>query len=65
MTKTAREPWALVDRPDLAPLCPHCEGELHEVYRKGTGVPIGQGKTLIYFCPSCHKVLGFAQGRMF
>ena len=45
-------------------MCPHCSRELHEVHRKGTGVAIGQGRTTIYFCPNCRKVLGFAQGRM-
>ena len=64
MTKTAEAPFALVDRMDINPLCPHCEVPLNEVYRKGTGFPLGQGRTLIYFCPSCRKVLGFAQGRV-
>jgi uncharacterized protein with PIN domain len=64
MAKTAERPFALVDRMDLVPICPHCEAELAEVYRKGVGLPLGQGRTLIYFCPSCHKALGFAQGRM-
>jgi uncharacterized protein with PIN domain len=63
MTKIAEAPWTLVDRPDLTPRCPHCEAELTEVYRRGTGFPIGQGRTLVYFCPHCTKVLGFAQGR--
>ena len=61
---SARAPWALIDREDLAPICPHCEHELTEVYRRGTGFPVGQGRTLVYFCPSCRKVLGFAQGRV-
>ncbi|MBT8240803.1 MAG: hypothetical protein HKN80_05045 [Acidimicrobiia bacterium] len=65
MTKTMEVPFALVDRNDIAPRCPHCSAELHEVYRKGRGIPLGQGRTLIYFCPHCHKVLGFAQGRVF
>lgn len=64
MTKTVETSFALVDRSDLAPICPHCEAEIAEVYRKGTGFPLGQGRTLIYFCPGCHKVLGFAQGRV-
>ena len=63
--KTETAPWTLVDRPDLVPLCPHCDRELDEVYRRGSGVPIGQGRTLVYFCGTCRKVLGFAQGRMF
>jgi len=65
VTKTPQASWALVDRPDLVPLCPHCDAELHEVCRKGSGVPLGQGRTLIYFCSHCRNVLGFAQGRMF
>ena len=65
MAKMTEAPWALVDRPDIAPLCPHCEGQLTEVYRRGTGFPLAQGRTLIYFCPHCSKVLGFAQGRVF
>ena len=62
-TKTAVPPWALIDRPDLAPLCPYCDEELREVYRKGSGFPLAQGRTLAYFCPHCLRVLGFAQGR--
>jgi phage terminase large subunit GpA-like protein len=65
MTKTAQKPFALVDRMDLSLLCPHCDEEIAEVYRKGTGFPLAQGRTLVYFCPHCLKVLGFAQGRVF
>jgi uncharacterized protein with PIN domain len=65
MPKTAQAPWTLVDRPDLTPRCPHCEEPLSEVYRRGAGFPLGQGRTLVYFCPHCSKTLGFAQGRMF
>jgi ribosomal protein L13E len=65
MPKTAQMPWALVDRTDLVPLCPYCEEPLNEVYRRGRGFPLGEGRTLVYFCPQCLKVLGFAQGRVF
>lgn len=61
---TERMPFALVDREDLTPLCPHCGGELHEIYRKATGIALGQGRTTVYFCSSCHNILGFSQGRM-
>ena len=61
---TDRAPWTLVDREDLAPVCPHCEQALEMVFRRGIGFPLGQGRTLVYFCPHCHKVLGFAQGRV-
>ena len=57
--------FAFVDRPDLDPRCPHCEEPITTVFRKGKGFPLGQGRTLMYFCPSCLKVIGFAQGRVF
>lgn len=61
---TEQAPWALIDRVDLSPICPHCDTELTEVYRRGFGFPLGQGRTLAFFCPHCRKILGFAQGRM-
>lgn len=64
MPKSSEAAWALVDRTDLVPICPHCDHDLHEVYRRGTGFPLGQGRTLVYFCPSCRRVLGMAQGRV-
>jgi hypothetical protein len=62
---TTQHPWALIDRTDLAPICPHCDAALTEVYRRGTGFPLGEGRTLVYFCPHCRRILGFAQGRVF
>lgn len=65
MAKTSTEaPFSLVDREDLVPLCPHCGAGIHEVYRKGTGLALGQGRTSVYFCSHCRKVLGFSTGRM-
>jgi uncharacterized protein with PIN domain len=58
------KPLAIVKREDLAPLCPHCENELHEVYAKSKGVPLIQGTNVLYFCPHCRKVLGIGHGRM-
>lgn len=58
------KPFAIVKREDLAPKCPHCEQELHEVYAKARGVPLIQGTNVVYFCPHCHKVLGIGHGRM-
>ncbi len=60
-----KAPWALVDREDLSPVCPHCDRALTEVYRRGVGFPLGEGRTLVYFCPHCRRTLGFAQGRVF
>lgn len=64
MVDTQEVPFALVDRADLTPLCPHCGEEVTEVYQKATGVAFGQGRTTMFFCARCHKVLGFSQGRM-
>lgn len=64
MTEAVTAPFAVVERTDLVPRCPHCDESLPEVYARARGVPLGQGRTLMYFCPNCLKVLGFAQGRM-
>jgi uncharacterized protein with PIN domain len=58
------KPFKIVKREDLAPVCPHCEEELTEVYTRAKGVPFIQGTNVVYFCPYCRKVLGFGQGRM-
>jgi hypothetical protein len=63
-TSTTDSPIAFVDRPDLTPRCPRCHAELHEIYRKGTGAAFIEGRTFVFFCPSCLEVLGMAQGRM-
>ena len=57
-------PFAIVKRENLAPICPHCEQELTEVYSKAKGAPFIQGTNVVYFCPHCRKVLGFGHGRM-
>lgn len=64
MSAKTEAPFALVDRRDLTPICPHCSAELPEVYTHGRGFPLGEGRTFVYFCPQCRKVLGFAQGRV-
>ena len=57
-------PFNVVKRDDLVPVCPHCDRELPEVYMRTKGVGFIEGKNVLYFCPSCHKVLGFGQSRM-
>jgi len=57
-------PFNVVKRDDLIPLCPHCERELPEVYIRTKGMGFVEGKNVLYFCPSCRKVLGFGQSRM-
>jgi uncharacterized protein with PIN domain len=58
------KPFVIVKREDLAPVCPHCEEELTEVYTKAKGVPFAAGTNVVYFCPHCRKVLGIGHGRM-
>ena len=58
------KPFTTVKRDDLAPICPHCEKALAEVYVKSQGLGLVQAKNNIYFCPHCRKVLGFGQSRM-
>ena len=58
------EKFKFVQRDDVKPKCPHCEKELTEVYTRYKGAGFVEGRNIIYFCPYCHKVLGFGQSRM-
>ena len=52
-------PLTGVKRDDIAPVCPHCEAELAEIYtRKVRRGPFGIGRGFVFFCPHCRKVLG-------
>ena len=57
-------PFTVVERDDLSPVCPYCEAELAEVYSRKRGTPMVQGRSLVFFCPTCRKILGFGQERM-
>ena len=47
MTEATTAPFAVVERSDLVPRCPHCNETLPEVYSRAKGVPLGQGRTQI------------------
>jgi hypothetical protein len=64
MSKIGVKPFNVIKRNDLTPLCCHCSKELAEVYAKTKGPGFVVGKDVMYFCPHCRKVLGFAQSRM-
>ncbi len=64
MGNNSNRPMNIVRRNDLSPLCGHCGKELTEVYSKTKGTGFVVGKDVMYFCPHCLKVLGFAQSRM-
>ena len=57
---------AHTEAPDFVPLCPHCEAELHWVFRisdQGRGF-FESNKGYAYACPHCRKLLGFADWAM-
>jgi len=58
------QPFAVVERNDLMPMCPHCHQELPEIYLRKRGTAFVAGKVSVFFCPSCRAVLGFGQERM-
>lgn len=64
MIQAGEAQFTVVERPDLLPLCPHCGRELAEVYSRARGFPLMQGRTHVYFCPHCRKILGFARERV-
>ncbi len=64
MSNIKVKPLNIVKRNDLAPRCSHCEKDLTEVYAKTRGPGFVVGKDVLYFCPHCRTVLGFAQSRM-
>jgi len=47
----------VTERQDRTPVCPWCENELDEVYRRDEGSSFGY-RNRVYFCPHCSKVLG-------
>ncbi len=51
------------ERDDVAPVCPHCEREVRQLWcRKVRGL---LGKRYVYFCPGCRKVLGVSHRKGF
>jgi uncharacterized protein with PIN domain len=49
----------LEERGDLVPRCPHCDELLDKLYFRQFRGFLGR-KRKAYFCPHCHKLLGFA-----
>jgi hypothetical protein len=46
----------LTERNEVEPLCPHCSEPLQAVWFQQLKSFLG--KRYVYFCPTCHKVLG-------
>ena len=51
------------ERPDVTPLCPHCDQELKTVHFQPLSGLLG--KRYIYFCARCRKVLGISHRKGF
>jgi DNA-directed RNA polymerase subunit M/transcription elongation factor TFIIS len=54
----------IIEREDIWPICPYCEKELCEINAISKGWGLYFAKNTVFFCPFCHKVLGFGQSRM-
>jgi hypothetical protein len=52
-----------VNRPDLDPICPHCQARVVQIWTKQVTSTLG--KRYIYFCSSCSKVLGVSHRKGF
>ena len=53
----------LEQKPDIDPLCPHCQQPLSRLwFRELRGF---LGRRYVYFCPSCRKVLGISHRKGF
>ena len=51
------------ERPEIAPICPHCTEALDEVwFRELSGA---LGRRYLYFCARCRKVLGVSHRKGF
>ena len=44
------------DPGEIYPLCPHCDSEVRKVYQRTMKTMFG--KSYIYYCTQCRKVLG-------
>ena len=53
----------LVEKNDVAPLCPHCETRLSDLWFKELSSL--WGKRYIYFCSRCQKTLGISHRKGF
>ena len=53
----------LVQKDNIAPVCPHCEKDIRDLwYKELSGM---MGKRYIYFCSECRKTLGVSHRKGF
>lgn len=53
----------LREDPTFVPVCPFCEGEIHEFV--AVQIPAVLGVRYAYCCPQCRKVLGVSHRKGF
>ena len=53
----------LEERNDAAPICPHCEEPIREVWFQELSGTLG--RRYVYFCSACRKVLGVSHRKGF
>lgn len=51
------------ERPDVEPVCPHCDEPLRTVWTRVLAARFG--RRYIYFCSNCAKVLGVSHRKGF
>ena len=53
----------LKEKSQVAPICPHCEESLEEMWFRE--LRSGLGRRYVYFCARCRKVLGVSHRKGF
>ncbi len=53
----------LIEKTDVAPICPHCGATLTSIHCRRISSVFG--KRYVYFCPQCMKVLGVSHRKGF
>ncbi|MDY0296214.1 MAG: hypothetical protein RB296_02755 [Acidobacteriota bacterium] len=51
------------DPGDVYPVCPHCDSEVRQVYQRQVKTQFG--KSYIFYCSNCRKVLGVTHRKGF
>jgi hypothetical protein len=53
----------LQERRDVSPVCPHCDQAIGLLWFQSLAGMLG--RRYVYFCPSCHRVLGVSHRKGF
>jgi hypothetical protein len=53
----------LVNKDDVAPVCPHCSATIDELWFRQLRATFG--RRYVYFCPKCRKIVGISHRKGF